>query len=493
MSELIQGQRIARGATLRAGASALIFDQDRKEVIEQWLTAHTVSDEEEIGQLIRELNRDILSGNIIPEQVPVIRINPSVGSKKLKMMEEFLKPFEPTRVEGGLAINPKLYLDHSVCYPMMYIDMEAENVRIGIASERKDLTTDSIPPKLLDRYLEHIERYVQTAKLSKTKDVRIAMLSMYEALLCVLSEPFSTEYHKITSLLVGGKQKRGPRIPHLFGPSSNGKTHFFWFATKLLTGEVIDSLAGEQVKKKVVRGYLTYNSAFPMIFDDLPAGKWKKSGPMDPIIKNYWDTWWTPEQVFPQLILSSNDRCPEGPIKTRVKEIEFAMKFQDTPKNKRYFWQLLNFENQIFKLFSSKYISKLKRPDLRYCEEELVIARECFQEMYQEAGRPLPDFFPVKRLGTYVDSGRDMWYDLVKRDRKARLKMNGNALQIKFDEDMKTGEINCYLKCLPNDLLRSRNGNLVTIDPPEDFIAWFGPINRVDALRTRVADWWGGS
>ena len=122
-----------------------------------------------------------------------------------------------------------------------------------------------------------------------------------------------------------------------------------------------------------------------------------------------------------------------------------------------------------------------------------MIARECFQEMYQEAGRPLPDFFPVKRLGTYVDSGRDMWYDLVKRDRKARLKMNGNALQIKFDEDMKTGEINRYLKCLPNDLLRSRNGNLVTIDPPEDFIAWFGPINRVDALRTRVVDWWGGS
>ena len=33
MSELIQGERVARGATLRAGASALIFDQDRKEVL----------------------------------------------------------------------------------------------------------------------------------------------------------------------------------------------------------------------------------------------------------------------------------------------------------------------------------------------------------------------------------------------------------------------------------------------------------------------------
>ena len=33
MSELIQGERVARGATLRAGASALIFDQERKEVL----------------------------------------------------------------------------------------------------------------------------------------------------------------------------------------------------------------------------------------------------------------------------------------------------------------------------------------------------------------------------------------------------------------------------------------------------------------------------
>ena len=33
MSELIQGERVARGATLRAGASALIFDQGREKVL----------------------------------------------------------------------------------------------------------------------------------------------------------------------------------------------------------------------------------------------------------------------------------------------------------------------------------------------------------------------------------------------------------------------------------------------------------------------------
>ena len=33
MSELIQGERVARDATLRAGASALIFDQGRKKVL----------------------------------------------------------------------------------------------------------------------------------------------------------------------------------------------------------------------------------------------------------------------------------------------------------------------------------------------------------------------------------------------------------------------------------------------------------------------------
>ncbi|PKB84258.1 MAG: NUDIX hydrolase [SAR202 cluster bacterium Io17-Chloro-G9] len=33
MSELIQGERVARGATLRPGASALIFDQGRERVL----------------------------------------------------------------------------------------------------------------------------------------------------------------------------------------------------------------------------------------------------------------------------------------------------------------------------------------------------------------------------------------------------------------------------------------------------------------------------
>ena len=33
MSELIQGERVARGATLRAGASVLIFDQGREQVL----------------------------------------------------------------------------------------------------------------------------------------------------------------------------------------------------------------------------------------------------------------------------------------------------------------------------------------------------------------------------------------------------------------------------------------------------------------------------
>ena len=33
MSELIQGERVARDATLRAGASSLIFDQGRKKVL----------------------------------------------------------------------------------------------------------------------------------------------------------------------------------------------------------------------------------------------------------------------------------------------------------------------------------------------------------------------------------------------------------------------------------------------------------------------------
>ena len=54
---------------------------------------------------------------------------------------------------------------------------------------------------------------------------------------------------------------------------------------------------------------------------------------------------------------------------------------------------------------------------------------------------------------------------------------------------MNSAEIGRYLKCLPNDMLRRRNGSLITIDMPEDFEEWYGPINKVDEVKKKVSGW----
>jgi len=67
---------------------------------------------------------------------------------------------------------------------------------------------------------------------------------------------------------------------------------------------------------------------------------------------------------------------------------------------------------------------------------------------------------------------------------------------VKFDKDMalnqgrwdSVDEIANYINCLPNDMMTSRNGNLLTIESGEDFLEWFGPITRFGKFKR----WWKG-
>ena len=115
----------------------------------------------------------------------------------------------------------------------------------------------------------------------------------------------------------------------------------------------------------------------------------------------------------------------------------------------------------------------------------------CFKELYEEANRQLPNFFPSESLESYVDSGRRKWKELIERDGKAKIKKKGEVVQVKFDEDMSLNqgrwdsvdEVANYISCLPNDIMTSRNGNLLTIESAGDFLEWYGPITRIGKFK----------
>jgi hypothetical protein len=377
----------------------------------------------------------------------------------------------------------------------MEIDMEKELVTIGISGERKILTNDSYSPEEINTYLNHIENYIETVRLAKNKNERNAMLSVYEALLYFFWAPFADEYHKQRQKIVGGfSNKRGPDILHLYGPSSNGKTAFFTFASKMLTGEIIEAIPGDDFAKAHVLGLLSYRSNYPIIYDDLPSRKWNGDGPTQ-LIKSYWDAWYDPKFPYPQLIISSNDTCPNGPLKRRILEIEFEMKFDETTENEKIFNDLLAYNNPIFEIFSKVFLRKLKNANEDDFENQLHLAKQCFKELYKLADRDIPDFFPDNQLEFYIDSGKQKWSELINQASKAKIRKKGSTVQVQFDQDMaiapakygSTDEITKYINYLPNNMMYTRNGTLLTIDSGQDFLEWFGPITRIGKMKRWIA------
>ena len=467
-------------------------DEDKKDLAIRFLEADLISDEHEMSVAISDMKKNILSGDIDLDAPYVVKLNPAIGKKNIEKMDAVLSKFGGTRSDNRISIEPRGFLNHkNTTFPNMEVDLEKEIVTIGISGERKILTDNSFTPEEIDSYLNHIESYIKTVKLAKNKNERNAMLSVYEALLYFFWAPFADEYHKQRQKIVGGfSNKRGPDILHLYGPSSNGKTAFFTFASKMLTGEIIEAIPGDDFDKRHVQGLLSYKSNYPIMYDDLPSRKWNRDGPTQ-LIKSYWDAWYDPKFPYPQLILSSNETCPNGPLKRRILEIEFEMKFDETTENEKAFNNLLACNNPIFKIFSKVFLRKLKNAKEGDFENQLHLAKLCFKELYKKAGRSIPDFFPENQLESYIDSGKQKWSELINQASKAKIRNKGSAVQVQFDQDMAiapakygfTDEITKYINYLPNNMMYTRNGTLLTIDSGQDFLEWFGPVTRLGKMK----------
>ena len=91
---------------------------------------------------------------------------------------------------------------------------------------------------------------------------------------------------------------------------SNGKSKLLTYCSLLLTGkEVVQPLDGDMFSDTRVTGLRTWQSVFPMMWDDLTNDKWNRDA--EKVIKTYWDKRWIESEYCPQLILTSNRQCPE--------------------------------------------------------------------------------------------------------------------------------------------------------------------------------------
>lgn len=445
---------------------------DRSEIIKAWLTggASGTDPQQETRALFQTITDQALRDDDSQEPHFIVTL-PSAPPARREAAR--LLALSGTVVNGQHASLEKhayiQYVQEKISVPLMAVDMEHREVRLGINGvvvKRTQLPEDR---EAVAQALEQVEAYLETVEGGKALDKGFAKASMFEALLYILAAPFAHEHMKVKHRRYGVVDPRGPRFLYIYGQSQNGKTTFLRFALKLLTGEIIDPLPGKEFTKRKVDAARLTGTSFPLLFDDIDTVRKKEI--FDTILKNHWEVSWKEEQVVPQIVFTSNVEQLLEWAKTRVKRIDFDVQFVETDRNKEHLSRLLTADNPLFTWFSSRYFDVLERSD-PLTDDELSIGRQSLRALYDFCGRPVPSFFPSRPIEQLFDPGRRAWQDLLLGIKKAKTRRDGARLYVEFLEDMQPREIQAYRSQLPQNIKTVLRGKTLVVENPDDFEAW---------------------
>jgi hypothetical protein len=443
----------------------------RRELIEVWLKGEAVPAAElEAAKVLREISIQSLSDPDTGE-ASIVTVKLPEASAARKELERFLRPLSPSTAGNQATLRASAFINHvHVTYgiPLMRLDLERCELRLGLKGAIAHLSQPPEDRLAVNRALAHVEDYIQTVDLAKSPDPKFAKASMFEALLYVFFSPFAGEYMRRRRLAYGQADPKGPRFLYVYGPSQNGKTTFFRFALRLLTGQDMEPLRREEFTRRKIRGAAAIGTIFPLAFDDVElSGKpWAAD-----VIKSYWETWWTANSDMPQILMSSNEPRLRDWARSRVKRVDFDVHFASTGEEKRRLKSILEFDNHIFRWFSYLYLQQLGRQE-EFSDDELLIARAVMRTLYEHAARRQPDFFLQQPVESQYDLGRKRWIDLVYGRREARISREKERLLVRFPDQMQFWEIRRFEGYLPPEVKARQEGHTIIIETPGDFDTW---------------------
>jgi hypothetical protein len=465
-----------KGSSLFMGDLVDLFrerqDAPKKEIVEAWLKGAIGEDQEsETRRVFHELSLGALE-NAAEREEPLITVRLPDAPAARKQVERALSPVMQAGGAGELRVNGLAwirYVEENHGLPILHVDRERRCVVMGLNGSRI-LMTEALPDAAaLNGALSHVEDYLNTVDCGQTTDPNFAKAAMFEALLYVLFAPFAAEYMKRRRSAYGSVDTRGPRFLYIYGPSQNGKSTFLRFALKLLTGQQIQPLTGNQFTKTKLLQATTLGTAFPLVFDDVVA---LQSAPnIEEGMKSYWEVWWKSGYVQPQIVLSSNVRTLKEWAKSRVKRVDFDVHFAPSERNKERLARIFEVENRLFRWFSAAYLIRMEQSDPT-SDDELRLARATMAELYERAARALPAFFPSEPLERMYDPGRRDWRDLLFGLKKAKTVREKGRLLIEFSDDVPFWEVGEYQTNLPQTVKSIRRGNTLVIESPAEFDAW---------------------
>lgn len=465
-----------KGTSLFMGDLTELFQQrpemDKKELVEMWLKGG-VSEETDLetNRVLQELSAVSLQTSQEISEEKVISVELPETPSARKQIERFLAPLKPMVTKDQIQVSSLAYLRYvqeNHGFPIMQVDLNRRQVRLGINGTVETLTEAVPDPEALTRSLKHLEDYLQTVEWGQSPDPKFAKTSMFEALLYVMASPFAHSYMTTKRRRYGVLDNRGPRFLYIFGPSQNGKSTFLRFALKLLTGHNLQPFSGSDFTKRKILNALSIGTVFPLVFDDLVPSQ---RGSFEEVMKSYWEVWWREDYVAPQILMSSNVYSLKEWAKSRVKKLDFDVHFSPNESHKEKLAEIFSSPNPLFRWFSYLYLQHLEKPGVAK-DDELQVARLVLKELYAVAKKPVPDYFPEEPIEKLYDPGKRSWQDLLKRLKKATLKSENERLLVTFADDLQHYEIKEYLGCLPQTIKHRLRGKTLIIESPSDFKTW---------------------
>ena len=337
-------------------------------------------------------------------------------------------------------------------------------------------------PNRVNTALAQLEEYFEAVdEFGKTDNPTAVKAQMFEAIIWFFWAPFVNRYAAVYKSRGIDLDKFLPSL-YIYGEPGSGKGTLARYAFHLLSdGHVSEPEDGDNLNKTALRSVRQVDSAFPVVFDDINPSDLDTEAYL-----NFRQKHWTGDADFPALAFISNDSLPRSRIQHRAKTLYLDVQFEQTHKTAEYASNLTKRSNPLFTWFAREFRDR----DIAIREEDddtLAEARNVFVDLYEAAGRELPDYFPQKPAEEQYDLGKYLWQDAVDGDLVEFQRRNGK-LVAEFDESLGVfSSVRQYARCLPNEARASNDGHQVVIKEEDAVRDWYPfDVETNDGLLSRL-------
>jgi hypothetical protein len=383
------------------------------------------------------------------------------------------------RIQGGKATFSRSHFLNersNLGMPRMKIDGDG-NVIIGLGGQKISLP-ENITKEELDSSLSDIEEYIELVDEATCFHKDAVKMNMMEAVLYTMAAPFSNEWLRQKRKKRLLTDKTGPKHLVIFGAAGNGKTTFGRFQNHLLSGQPIEPINGKNYTKpnwdNLFDHVMTQGSPFPVIIDDIKASCFTNApGNLEGRVKTYFENEWSPDKIFPMMIFNTNHGIMSEWAGRRVRKLDFLLRFKGNEQEQMKVEGILSRNNHVFSEFSRIYSTKLSN-GIEYNTDELKLAREVFQEMYQNAERELPSFFPLEEPEQIYDMDAiycreiESWGLFTEETKKTA---NGDVLKLEFETNRygSSKTLEAFGSRLPPEVSTHIEQNKLIIRNPKEY------------------------